>query len=102
VSFAEMVKHQEAAAAIVGKHPAVEAFMSALGGGSTVSTINQGRMFMRLKPRNERPPAVDIVQDLRKQLSAIPGLRAYPHILPPIRIGGSLPAALHRFTLFGP
>jgi HAE1 family hydrophobic/amphiphilic exporter-1 len=101
VSFAEMVKHQEAAAAIVAKHPAVEAFMSALGGGSTVSTINQGRIFMRLKPRNERPPAVDIVQDLRRQLAVIPGLRAYPQILPPIRIGGSLTKALYQFTLFG-
>jgi HAE1 family hydrophobic/amphiphilic exporter-1 len=101
VSFSEMVKHQEAAAAIVAKHPAVEAFMSALGGGPTVSTINQGRMFMRLKPRNERAPAVDIVQDLRRQLSVIPGLRAYPQILPPIRIGGSLTKALYQFTLFG-
>ena len=101
VSFAEMVKHQEAAAAIVAAHPAVEAFMSALGGGPTVSTINQGRIFMRLKPRNERPPAQEIVQDLRKKLAVIPGLRAYPQILPPIRIGGSLTKALYQFTLFG-
>ncbi len=101
VSFGEMVKHQQAAAAIVAQHPSVEAFMSALGGGPTVSTINQGRLFMRLKPRDQRPPAADIVQDLRKKLSVIPGLRAYPQILPPIRIGGSLTKALYQFTLFG-
>ena len=101
VSFGEMVKHQQAAAAIVAAHPAVEAFMSALGGGPTVSTINQGRMFMRLKPRNERAPAADIVQDLRKKLAVIPGLRCYPQILPPIRLGGSLTKALYQFTLFG-
>ena len=101
VSFGEMVKHQQAAAAIVAQNPSVEAFMSALGGGPTVSTINQGRLFMRLKPRDERPPAADIVQDLRKKLSVIPGLRAYPQILPPIRIGGSLTKALYQFTLFG-
>ncbi|MSU22557.1 MAG: efflux RND transporter permease subunit [Opitutus sp.] len=101
VSFGEMVKHQQAAAAIVAQHPSVEAFMSALGGGPTVSTINQGRIFMRLKPRSERPPATEIVQDLRKKLAVIPGLRAYPQILPPIRIGGSLTKALYQFTLFG-
>ena len=101
VSFGEMVKHQQAAAAIVAQHPAVEAFMSALGGGPTVSTINQGRIFMRLKPRGERPPATEVVQDLRKKLAVIPGLRAYPQILPPIRIGGSLTKALYQFTLFG-
>ncbi|WP_414660649.1 efflux RND transporter permease subunit [Horticoccus sp. 23ND18S-11] len=101
VSFSEMVKHQEAAAAIVAQHPAVEAFMSALGGGPTVSTTNQGRMFMRLKPRSQRPPAAEIVQDLRKKLAVIPGLRCYPQILPPIRIGGSLTKALYQVTLFG-
>ncbi len=101
VSFAEMVKHQEAAAAIVAAHPAVEAFMSALGGGPTVSTINQGRIFMRLKPRNERPPAQEVAQDLRKKLAVIPGMRAYPQVLPPIRIGGSLTRAQYQFTLFG-
>jgi len=101
VSFSEMVKHQEAAAAIVAQHPAVEAFMSALGGGPTVSTTNQGRMFMRLKPRSQRPPASEIVQDLRKKLAVIPGLRCYPQILPPIRIGGSLTKALYQVTLFG-
>jgi HAE1 family hydrophobic/amphiphilic exporter-1 len=101
ISFAEMVKHQQAAAAIIAQEPEVEAFMSALGGGSSASTINQGRMFMRLKPREERRPAQVIVQDLRNKLAVIPGLRAYPQILPPIRIGGSLTKAQYQFTLFG-
>jgi HAE1 family hydrophobic/amphiphilic exporter-1 len=101
VSFAEMVKHQQAAAAIVAAHPAVEAFMSALGGGPTVSTVNQGRIFMRLKPREERASAADVAQDLRRKLAVIPGLRCYPQILPAIRIGGSLTKALYQFTLFG-
>lgn len=101
ISFAEMVKHQEAGAAIVAQQPEVEAFMSALGGGPTVSTINQGRMFMRLKPREERRPAAVIAQELRQKLAVVPGLRAYPQILPPIRIGGSLTKAQYQFTLFG-
>ncbi|QYM79496.1 efflux RND transporter permease subunit [Horticoccus luteus] len=101
VSFAEMTAHQEAAAAVVAKNPNVEAFMSAIGASKSSSTGNQGRMFMRLKPRNERPPAAEIVQDLRHELSAIPGLKAYPQLLPPIRIGGSLTKALYQFTLFG-
>ena len=102
VSFAEMVKHQQAAAAIVAQHPSVEAFMSALGGSSSmVTTMNQGRMFLRLKPSDQRPPAAEIVQDLRRRLAVIPGLRAYPQILPPIRIGGSFTKSPYQFTLFG-
>src|SRR5262249_3849378 len=34
VSFDEMVRHQRAAADIVAQNPAIEAFMSAIGGGS--------------------------------------------------------------------
>ena len=102
VSFAEMVRHQQAASAIIAKHPAVESFMSSIGaGGSLVSTSNQGRFFMKLKPRSERPHANEVVQDLRRQLAAIPGFRVYPQVLPPIRLGGTLTRALYQFTLFG-
>jgi HAE1 family hydrophobic/amphiphilic exporter-1 len=97
-----MVNHQQAVSKIVAAHPAVEAFMSSFGGGGiSASTANQGRMFIRLKPRNQRPPAMDVVQDLRNQLAAIPGIKTYPQILPPLRIGGSLTKAQYQFTLFG-
>jgi HAE1 family hydrophobic/amphiphilic exporter-1 len=101
VSFAELVRHQQAAAAIVAKNPYVDTFMSAIGGGPTGSTGNQGRIFMLLKPRNQRPHAAVIVQQLRQELSVIPGLRVFPQLLPPIRLGGTLTKALYQFTLFG-
>ncbi len=102
VSFAEMVRHQQAAAAIIARHPAVESFMSSIGaGGSLTATSNQGRFFMKLKPRDQRPHANDVVQDLRRQLAAVPGFRVYPQVLPPIRLGGTLSRAMYQFTLFG-
>jgi HAE1 family hydrophobic/amphiphilic exporter-1 len=102
ISFEEMVRHQQAAAAIVAAQPYVAAMMSAMGSsGSVNSTPNQGRVFMRLKPRNERPPIDQIMGDLRQKLSGIPGLRAFPQIPPSIRIGGQLTKALYQFTLFG-
>ena len=101
VSFNEMMRHQIVAAEIIAKNPAVDSFMSAIGAGGSSSTSNQGRIFMRLKPRNERVSAMEVVQQLRKELSVIPGLKAYPQLLPPIRIGGSLTKAQYQFTLFG-
>jgi HAE1 family hydrophobic/amphiphilic exporter-1 len=101
VSFAEMVKHQQAAAAIVAKNPYVTMFMSAIGGGPSATNSNQGRIFIILKPRNQRPHAAVIAQQLRQQLSVVPGLRVFPQLLPPIRLGGSLTKALYQFTLFG-
>ncbi len=102
ISFEEMVRHQQAAAAIVAQQPYVAAMMSAMGSGGAVSaTPNQGRVFMRLKPRDERPSIDVIMNDLRKKLAVVPGLRAYPQIPPAIRIGGQLTKALYQFTLTG-
>ena len=102
ISFDEMVRHQQAAAAILAQQPYVDAFMSAMGAsGAVSSTPNQGRLFMRLKPRRDRPSIDVIMNDLRKKLSVIPGLRAYPQVPPAIRIGGQLTKALYQFTLTG-
>ncbi len=102
ISFEEMVRHQQAAAAIVAQQPYVAAMMSAMGSGGAVSgTMNQGRIFMRLQPRDQRPSIDVIMNDLRKKLAVVPGLRAYPQIPPAIRIGGQLTKALYQFTLTG-
>jgi len=73
--------------------------MSSIG-ASTINVVpNTGRIFMRLKPRNERPPADKIIDDLRPKLAAIPGFRVYPQNLPIIRIGGNLTKAVYQYTL---
>ena len=102
VSFAEMARHQEAGAAIIMRHPAVEAVNSSIGAiGSLSGPANQGRYFMKLKPRAERAHAAVVAQELRRDLAAIPGFRVYPQLLPPIRLGGTFSRALYQFTLYG-
>ena len=102
ISFEEMTRHQQVAAAIVAEQPYVDAMMSSMGSSGAVnSTPNQGRIFMRLKPRGERPQIDRIIGDLRQKLSGIPGLKAYPQIPPAIRIGGQLTKALYQFSLTG-
>jgi HAE1 family hydrophobic/amphiphilic exporter-1 len=54
---------------------------------------------MRLKPRDERPPAEEIVAQLRRDLSGIPGINVYPQVLPTIRIGGNLTKGIFQYTL---
>jgi HAE1 family hydrophobic/amphiphilic exporter-1 len=100
ISFDAMREHQKMAAAIVATNENVAAFMSAIGvGGSSVSG-NQGRIFMRLKPRSERKQgAAEIIQDLRKQFAKIPGLNVFPQMPPLIRLGGTLTKALYQFSL---
>ena len=96
ISFDNMVRHQTALNQIVMQQPWVDSYMSTAAGG------NAGRMFVRLKPRRERKGAVQVIQELRGKLAAVPGVNAFPQLLPPIRIGGNLTKSQYQFTLQTP
>lgn len=102
VAFEKMVELQQQAAAIVSKNPHIEGFMSRIGGGIGTRAANTGRLFLTLKPRGQRPPIDEIIRQLRKDLSGIPGLKIFPQNPPTIRIGGMMTKSLYQFTLFGP
>lgn len=103
ISFQEMVRHQKKLAAIVAKDPNIANFMSSVGSGGPNTSVNQGRMFLMLKPRNERQASIDeIIQGLRKKCSGIPGIRMFLQNRPSINIGGQLTKAAFQFTLSGP
>jgi HAE1 family hydrophobic/amphiphilic exporter-1 len=102
VAFDRMIALQQEAAAIVGANPYVQDYMSRVGAAGGVNLRNTGRIIITLKPRAERPPVDVIVRQLRKQLSVIAGLRAFPQNPPAIRIGGTLTKSLYQFTLFSP
>ncbi len=103
ISFEDMVKHQKALAAIVSEDPNIAAFMSAVGAGGVSVATNTGRMFMRLKPREERTLSADeIIQELRPKVSQAPGIMMFMQNLPAIRIGGTLTKSQYQFTLQSP
>jgi HAE1 family hydrophobic/amphiphilic exporter-1 len=100
ISFDAMRQHQLAAMKIVAADPNVDGFMSAIGAGGASSTLNNGRMFMRLKPRSERKLSADqIIQELRPQLAQVPGINVYLQNPPLIRVGGNLTKALYQYSL---
>ena len=103
ISFDDMMAHQQRLAAIVAKDPNVEAFMSAIGASGSSVANNSGRIFMRLKPRNERELSADeIIQELRPKLAQVPGINMFMQNLPAIRIGGTLTKSPYQFTMQGP
>ncbi|HSC78682.1 MAG TPA: efflux RND transporter permease subunit [Candidatus Acidoferrales bacterium] len=102
ISFDAMIEHQKVLAAIALEDPAVNNVMSSVGGGGGASGINTGRLFIRLKPRAERPHVDKVMERLRPRLSVVPGMRAFMQNLPPIRIGGQLTKSLYQFTLQSP
>lgn len=100
-SFETMVRHQQAVAEILAENPHIAAFSSSVGSSGSSSTTNSGRMFVSLKPRSERPPAQEIVNKLRAQMAAVPGIRAFPQVPPTVRIGGRSTKSPYQFTLSG-
>jgi hydrophobic/amphiphilic exporter-1 (mainly G- bacteria), HAE1 family len=100
ISFTEMVRHQQEIASIVQKEKAVSAFMSSVGASGPTPSANQGRIMMVLKPMSERNMTVDeIIQDLRKKTSRIPGIKFFMQNTPAIRIGGMQTKAMYQLTL---
>jgi len=95
-----MVELQRKVAAIVQQDPNVAGFMSSVGAGGRTPTINQGRLFIRLKPQGERKlSADDVAREMQPKLSQVPGMRVYMQNLPVISIGGTVSKSLYQFTL---
>jgi HAE1 family hydrophobic/amphiphilic exporter-1 len=100
ISFDAMREHQMAAAKIVAADPNVECFMSAIGAGGSSASLNNGRIFMRLKPASQRKlNANQIIQELRPKLAQIPGFSVFMQNPPLIRVGGMLTKALYQYSL---
>jgi HAE1 family hydrophobic/amphiphilic exporter-1 len=104
ISFEQMTRLQLAATDIVRADPAVEELSSSIS-ASNVSAgtgLNQGRMFLHLRPRSERGTADELIQRLRPKLAALPGVRVFLQVPPTVRIGGQLTKSLYQFTLQSP
>src|SRR5579871_1513635 len=98
ISYDGMVRTQQKVAEIMAADPNVDTFMSSVGG----QTINTGRMFARLKPRDQRTLNADqVANELRVKLNSVAGMRSYPQNLPMIRIGGQLTKASYQYALQG-
>ena len=80
--------------------PNIDGFMSSVGGGGRISTVNQGRFIMHLKDRAERDMSADeVAQSLSRKLSAVPGMRVFLQNPPVLDIGGRSSKSQYQFTL---
>jgi HAE1 family hydrophobic/amphiphilic exporter-1 len=101
ISFEAMAERQKAVTEIVRQNPHIQQLVSFIGASGSSTVLNNGRWFALLKPRDERPPAEQIIQELRPKLATVPGMRVYPQIIPTIRIG-QLTKALYQYTIQSP
>jgi HAE1 family hydrophobic/amphiphilic exporter-1 len=98
VSFAEMKRIQEQLGAIVLADPDVSGVAMAIGGGG--SALNNGRMYITLKPRDERTSnAQQIIARLRPQFDKVQGARAFMQASQDVRLGGRATRTQFEYTL---
>jgi HAE1 family hydrophobic/amphiphilic exporter-1 len=69
--------------------------------GNNASALNTGRVWVELKPRDQRKTSVDqTIAELRPIVAQIPGMRVFMTNQPPINLGGGgASRALYQFTL---
>ncbi len=95
-SFPEMVRLQERVATLFRGNPNVAAVSSFNGGGGAQNT---GRMFITLKPREERQAMKQVIEGLRKQLRDVPGINVFMRPIQNLQLGGRPSKAQYQYIL---
>ena len=95
-SFEDMVRLQNNVAAVFRADPNVATVNSFNGGGGAQNT---GRMFINLKPRDERPEMKDVIENLRRQLRAVAGIAVYMRPIQNLQLGGRPSKAQYQYIL---
>src|SRR5579862_1962417 len=99
-SFQAMADHQKMAAQIIKDDPNVSDVNSFVGATGFSPALNNGRLFIQLKPRSERGLSADeVIQELRPKLAQVPGMNTYLQSLQNIQLGGRLAKSTYQYTL---
>ncbi|MBI3274686.1 MAG: efflux RND transporter permease subunit, partial [Methylocystis sp.] len=100
VSFSEMVRLQKLAADALAADPDVANVGSFIGAPGLTSSINQGRLYVALKPAGERrSTSLQVIARLRREFAKIGGLRVFMVPSQDLRSGGRQSKAQYQFTL---
>ena len=103
ISFEQMVESQNKVVDLVSQDENIESFSSRLGVSGPNAAGNAGRFFVRLKPREDRKLSADeVVAQLRKKLSTVPGMRTFVSAPPAIRLERRSSKSPYQLTLTGP
>jgi HAE1 family hydrophobic/amphiphilic exporter-1 len=91
-SAALQVLHSRVAATLKAD-PNVQDVTSFVGGG------NSGRMFLVLKPRDQRAALPVVLDSLRRAASAVPGIAVYLSPIQNLQLGGRQSKSRYQYTL---
>jgi hydrophobe/amphiphile efflux-1 (HAE1) family protein len=100
VSFAEMVRRQHVLADILIRDPDVANVVSFVGAAAGSQTLNNGRVFITLKPRDERSASADqLIARWRPQFAKVQGAALFLQAAQDITVGARAARTQYQYTL---
>jgi HAE1 family hydrophobic/amphiphilic exporter-1 len=99
ISYQAMVERQQALINAVMRDPAVASVGSQIGAGGGTTTVNNGRVFIALRPKNQRVPVDQVIARLRANLAKIQGITLFMQAAQDITIGGRVSKTQYQYTL---
>src|SRR2546421_4015170 len=88
ISFSAMAERQQALLDAVMRDPAVASIGSAVGAGGGNYTVNNGRVYIALKPKSQRRSMDQVLARLRTNLAKIQGITRFMQAAQDVTIGG--------------
>jgi multidrug efflux pump subunit AcrB len=99
ISFQAMAERQQALLNAIMRDPAVASVGAGVGAGGGNTTVNTGRVYIALKPQNQRGSMDQVLARLRTNLANIQGITLYMQPAQDITIGGRLSKTQYQYTL---
>jgi hydrophobe/amphiphile efflux-1 (HAE1) family protein len=100
ISFQAMVERQRLVAQAAAKDPDVASVASFVGAGTVNSTANSGRLYISLKPRDQRQASVSEVMDrLRQDTLSLQGISLYMQAVQDVQIDSRVSRTQYQYTL---
>ncbi|AWN54309.1 multidrug efflux RND transporter permease subunit [Methylobacterium sp. 17Sr1-1] len=101
ISFSAMEDRQRAVGAVIQADPDVASVAMSIGGSG--QALNSGRMFITLKPRDDREAnAFQIIDRLRPKLAQLEGVKVFLQAAQDVRTGGRSSRTQFEYTLQDP
>jgi HAE1 family hydrophobic/amphiphilic exporter-1 len=93
ISFPAMTELLQRTGEVMQANPAVDTLIV------NATESNSARLFMTLKPRSERPPLNKVTEDLRREVSAIPGVNVFINPIQNLRLGGRTSKSRYQYVM---
>ncbi|MGZ5083360.1 MAG: efflux RND transporter permease subunit [Usitatibacter sp.] len=93
ISFPAMTELVQRVGRVIGDNPAVDVVVM------FADQSNNGRLFLNLKPRDEREPMEKVLESLRRDVRQIPGVNVYFNPIQNLRLGGRVSKSRFQYVM---